>query len=113
MRCINKTGHIIGNSGETIVEVMVAFTLLSIMMVIFSQGITWATKSEMNAVKNRTWADSALRDFQNKYSQKQLGPGFEAVIDVSDRISGRVRRKVGTSVIDGQAYTYVYYEAVV
>jgi hypothetical protein len=35
------------NSGESMVEVVVAFTLLSIMLVLFSQGISWATRSEV------------------------------------------------------------------
>ena len=40
MRRISKTGSILrDNSGETIVEVLVAFTLLSIIMLMFSQGI--------------------------------------------------------------------------
>ena len=50
MKLIKKTSSIFGNnSGETMVEVLVAFTLLSIMLVAFSQGISWATNTVRSA----------------------------------------------------------------
>ena len=53
-------------SGETMVEVIVAFTLLSIMMVVFSQGLASATTSEVNAKKNRDNADVSMLFLQKK-----------------------------------------------
>lgn len=65
MRRINKTtAMLIDNSGETIVEVTVAFTLLSIMLVIFSQGIAYATSAEVNASRSRNRADAAMIELQ-------------------------------------------------
>lgn len=60
---------LIDNSGETIVEVTVAFTLLSIMLVIFSQGIAYATSAEVNASKSRNRADAAMIELQRTIAQ--------------------------------------------
>ena len=61
MKLINKTkGLFLNNSGETMVEVIVAFTLLSIMLVVFAQGLAWATKTEVNATTSRETADQAM-----------------------------------------------------
>lgn len=65
MKTINKTSKILkNNSGETMVEVMVAFTLLTIMMLIFSQGLAWATRSEVKASESRNAADNGMMSLQ-------------------------------------------------
>ncbi|MBR1797501.1 MAG: prepilin-type N-terminal cleavage/methylation domain-containing protein [Clostridiales bacterium] len=113
MRRISKTGSIISdNKGETMVEVIVAFTLLSIMLVVFSEGISWATKSEVNANKSRTGADNAMIALQ----QKLAGKSPEDVIKSSEsngsvEVGGTtVSRYTYTVTIDGNTYTYVVYE---
>lgn len=62
-----------GKRGETMVEVIVAFTLLSIILVLFSQGIAWATKSEARASDNRRAADSAMESLQQDLAQGVKG----------------------------------------
>lgn len=52
------------NRGETIVEVIVAFALLTIMLVIFSQGLTYASRSDIRAMQTREAADRAMRKLQ-------------------------------------------------
>ena len=65
MRRIDKTRSVLtDNSGETIVEVTVAFTLLAVMLVIFSQGIAYATAAEVNASRSRNHADAAMIELQ-------------------------------------------------
>lgn len=106
MRLIKKNYRIIAdNAGETMVEVIVAFALLSIMLLLFTQGIAGATRSEYYAQKSRTSADVAMRAL-NEYivtnnidnenyscsitvdvKEKQLGGGwlkYEYVVTVDD-----------------------------
>lgn len=52
--------------GETIVEVVVAFTLLSIMLVLFSQGLAWASNTQIHASNNRKKADDTMLALQEK-----------------------------------------------
>ena len=111
MRCIIKKGHILDNSGETIVEVMVAFTLLSIMLVMFSQGIAWATRSEMFATRTRQWSDRSMKDFQHSLATEGNRSDLGTVREVADGLSGRIKREQITHDVDGQAYTFVFYEA--
>lgn len=67
MKLIKKTtGLLRDTSGETMVEVLVAFTLLSIMLLVFSQGLASATSSEVSAKKNRDNADNTMIELQKK-----------------------------------------------
>lgn len=113
MRCIYKKRILDYNSGETMVEVIVAFTLLSIMMVIFTQGITWASKSEMNASKRREAADEAMLQVQRLIVNDRK----RAIIDrrpsfVGWSFSDRLFYKKYECQINGTTYTYVVYEAI-
>ena len=66
MKKMNKLfrHHINDNRGETIVEVIVAFALLSIMLVLFSQGLAAASRSDMKAMETRAAADRAMLQLQ-------------------------------------------------
>ena len=79
----NRLKHIMKDSGgETLVEVLVAFTLLSIMLLIFSQGLAWATKSEANAAESRDNADQAMIALQDQLANNttiQGAPVFGGV----------------------------------
>ena len=95
------------NKGESMAEVLVAFTLLSIMLVIFFQGIAWATKTEVNASNSRGRADQAMIDLQGKRSNESGVPAGQV-----DGLQGRISRKIySVDVYGGQSYTYVLYEA--
>ena len=110
MRCINKAGRMFkNNSGETMVEVLVAFTLLSIMLVVFSEGIAWATKSEVSASQRRDAADQGMLELQRSLARELARETSEA--DATYQIpefSFRIRCKKYT---EGNN-TYVVYEAI-
>lgn len=78
MKMLKKTALILKNtSGESIVEVLVAFTLLSIMMVIFSQGLASASISEVNAKRTRDSADQSMIVLQRKLASSAPKEGAE------------------------------------
>ncbi len=52
------------NKGETIVEVVVAFLVLSIMLALFAQGLSYAGKTSSYAVEEMTAADTAVIELQ-------------------------------------------------
>jgi len=111
MRCIYKRGRIItDNSGETMVEVLVAFTLLSIMLVIFSQGLAWATRSEVQASRSRNNADEGMKAFQTMYATE--AKSTVPVTGLQGPLNGRLRRGTYSyTASDGQQYIYTYYES--
>lgn len=75
MRMIRKNGQLLGeNKGETIVEVVVAFAVLSIMMVMFSQGIAHATRTGVLADQTRDNADQAMIGLQERIAKKKNPP---------------------------------------
>lgn len=57
------------------VEVIVAFTVLSIMMLLFAQGLAWATNTEARATNTRNDADKAMIDLQDKLAGVNTEPG--------------------------------------
>ena len=98
--CSNKRG-------ETMVEVIVAFTLLSIMLVIFSQGITFAARAENNAIRTRELADEAMQTFQN---EKANNSSAHAMVPVG--VFGKTVYMQTYPVIQGsESHTYVVYVA--
>ena len=117
MKLISKTKSIFGdNSGETIVEVLVAFTLLTIMLLIFSQGLAFATNSERRASKTREAADNAMLDLQKERSGTDLSnvtPGGGSPKDVHDDDNGNsplIRQYNYTVTEDSENHTYIVYE---
>lgn len=116
MRCIFKKGILSNNSGETMIEVLVAFTLLSIMMVLFSQGIKWATTTTANASTNREAADEAMLHVQQMIvSDSQLSQEAKGLLQTGwGFCEGRVyyKKYEYTNPDNGRTYTYVVYEAI-
>ena len=122
MKIINKTKDILrDNSGETLVEVLVAFTLLSIMLLIFAQGISFATSSERRASESRKAADDAMILLQKKRAGLSIPsadgnvvPGSNlSNLDVStdgETDKPLVRRNGYTVTVDGNTYQYYVYE---
>lgn len=51
------------------VEVIVAFTLLAILMLLFSQGIANTTKAESKATNDRKSADNAMKSLQKELAK--------------------------------------------
>ena len=95
-----------GKRGETMVEVLVAFVLLSIILVLFSQGIAWATRAEANASNSREAADSAMESLQH-----DLANGVTGVPNVNARILVKDGVELVPYIYYKNGYTYVVYRA--
>ncbi len=112
MKCFSKVTNIVkDNSGETIAEVLVAFILLTIMLLIYAQGIAMAANSEMNAQKSRTGSDKARKQFQDDIATDNT----YSLVDqyqVPAYFSSRVKHQEYSYTIDGKEYTYTYYEPI-
>ncbi len=110
MKKLRKVTSILkDNSGESIVEVLVAFTVLSIMLLIFAEGLQMATRNSVNADKSRDGADAAMATVQSRIAAGEpLGvEGQEIELSNSgDEVTGIVPY---TYTVDG--YTYVIYQA--
>lgn len=65
MKIIAKTKAVLREQkAETMVEVVVAFVVLSIVLVMFSQGLKYATTAEVYAVENGKACDKAVINLQ-------------------------------------------------
>lgn len=93
-----------GKRGETMVEVLVAFVLLSIILVLFSQGIAWATRAESNATNNRKAADSAMEALQHDLASGTKGSAVEG-----SRILVKDGVELVPHVITENGFSYVVY----
>lgn len=113
MRCINKNRSILAdNSGETMVEVIVAFTLLSIMLLIFSQGISWAMSTEAKASNTRRNSDNAMKDLETRLANGQSNSNVIVGLGNDNPFNGRLKKGSFAYIgDDGRTYTYVYYES--
>lgn len=110
MKCIRKTIVLIDNSGESIVEVLVAFTLLSIMLVAFAQGISWATTTEYRASKTRQTADDSMIKLQQALAGQSGVEGVNCVQDSEIELDSGAKIYHYTYIVDG--YSYVVYSTV-
>ena len=109
MKCLKKVTSILNdNSGETIAEVLVAFILLTIVLVVYAQGIALATNSEMNADKSRTGADKAMKQVQDDIASGNYDDSYQ----VQGYFNDRVKHNTYSFTIDGKTYTYVSYEPI-
>ncbi|MBR4557402.1 MAG: hypothetical protein IKO15_07975 [Clostridiales bacterium] len=110
MKCKRKAFNTLkDNSGETIAEVLVAFILLTIMLLIYSQGIALATNSEMKADKSRTGADKAMKQVQDDIADNDESHRTENY-RVPVYLDTRIIHKTYEFSVDGKTYSYVYYE---
>lgn len=67
MKIIGKTTDLLRRkAGETMVEVIVAFALLAIMLVVFAQGLAFAANSEAQANEKRISSDASMLELQQK-----------------------------------------------
>ena len=85
---------------------MVAFALLSIMLVLFSQGIAWATNTEMTATDNRKKADDSMIKLQEDLATENVSGGSPVVTGKD----GVAIRRFSYPAANGEGY-YVVYEA--
>ena len=104
---IRKINNLLKDTkGETIIEVVVAFTLLTIMMLLFSQGIKYATMTNMRADDTRSDSDLAMEGLQAEVASDK-----STAMPVNDIEGNNVYRKRYVITVDGQHYTYVVYSA--
>ena len=92
-------------------EVIVAFALLSIMLLVFAQGIANATNSEVKADKSRTNADIAMKMVQDDIAARESDSPYNR--QVPGYFDDRIKQVTYTYTVDGQTYTYIYYEPIV
>ena len=118
MKCVRNTVNILKDeSGETIAEVLIAFILLTIVLLIYSQGIAMATKSEFNADNSRTGADQAMKQVQDDITDYK-GDDIVDCEDLTEQyqvpgyLDTRIVHNSYTVTVDGKTYTYVYYEPI-
>lgn len=72
MKIIAKTRAVLfSNKAETIVEVAIAFVVLSIVMVLFAQGMSYAQRAENYAIGKTNDCDDALKRLQLTVSGKE------------------------------------------
>ncbi len=114
-KIVNRCKSVLNNrSGETIIEVVVAFALLSIMLVLFSQGIAWATNTEMAATDNRKKADDSMIKLQENLAAENASGGSVVVTEDGTPIiteNGVALRRFTYPAENGEGY-YVVYEVV-
>ena len=114
MKRLRKTGMILtDNSGETMVEVLVSFTLLSIMLVVFSQGIAWATKVEADSYRHRIASDEAMVQF--KAELVDPNPEISHLITQAQipYFNYNIKRITYRYEVDGQVFTYIHYVPII
>ena len=92
------------NKGETILEVVVAFTLLTIMMVLFSQGIKYATMTNLRADETRNDSDRAMEELQ-----KEIASDSSVAMPVGNIDGNNVNRKRYVVTVEGKEYSYIVY----
>lgn len=110
MKLIRKTSSILrDNSGETIVEVLVAFTVLSIMLLVFAEGLQMATRSEVTADQSRKSADAALANVQRKIANGESFGTAGSSINISSGEGNSATIVPYTYTVDGN--TFVVYKA--
>ena len=96
--------------GETMVEVIVAFTVLSIMLLVFAEGLQMATRNEVNADKSRKGADSAMATVQSKIAAgENFGTAGEEITITSE--AENVVGIVPYTYTDPNGYSFVVYRA--
>lgn len=101
MKMIRKMKRILTDrSGETLVEVLVAFILLSIMLLVFSQGLASATRAEVNATNSRNNADESLI-----LLKKKLASGSPTSNDGTVTVTEKDFISVGSGKVRPYSYT--------
>ena len=115
MKVIRKHDRLLkDNSGETIIEVVVAFTLLTIMLIMFSQGITFATRSNLDAQDTRKRSDEAMKllQYQKVSTNRPVAGPIDNYADQSLEIDLKMYKQIYNVKIsedDENTYTYVVY----
>ena len=115
MLLIKKRNRIIAdNTGETMVEVIVAFALLSIMLLLFTQGIAGATRSEYYAIKSRASADIAMRALNEYIATNDIDSSnysYSIDVDVQEKqLNGGWLKCEYVVTVDGDSYVYYKYD---
>ena len=80
------------------------------MLVLFSQGITFATNANVSADKTRENADVAMKDLQDKIVSSEK-PNRKPVKPDDEELEKDIYlyRRIYTVTVDGDTYTYVVY----
>ena len=84
MKIIAKTKAVLfSNKAETMVEVTVAFLVLSIVMALFVQGMSFAHKAENYAIDKSRVTDKAFKDLLDT----AINSSGSFVVDTDEKVS--------------------------
>ena len=102
------------NNAETIVEVIVAFLVLSIIMVLFARGITFASTAEKHAIDNINTADDAMIRLQKVVTDQNPKPAgvtgeTEDPGELDDQDILILKKYTVTYASGGDTNSYIYY----
>lgn len=115
MKILAKTrAALFCNKAETMVEVTVAFLVLSIVMVLFSQGMRFANRAENYAIDRSRDSDSALKELLDTAINSDGGAsGGSSTDEDLDGKSGMLKLKVYTvhSADGGDNFVYYVFDA--
>ena len=94
-------------------EVIIAFALLAIMLLVFSQGIAGATRSQFYATKSRTTADIAMRALHEYIATNNIDSSnysCSVTVDVEEnQLDGGWLKYEYVVTVDGDSYNYFKY----
>lgn len=116
MKIIAKTKAIlIATKAESMSEVVVAFLVLSIIMVVFVRGITFAGKAESNAIDNVNTSDDAMIRLQKVVTDQDPKPAgvSDETVDAPGTLDGHDLLKLKKYTVSyssgGDTNSYIYY----
>lgn len=116
MKIIGKTKAILlANKAESIVEVVIAFVVMTMVMALFAQGIRYSAVAENHAIERSKDSDAALRRLQNTVTGKANQATSSDISDkelslkISDKKMLKLTMYTVTLPNGGDSNTFYYY----
>lgn len=116
MKIIGKTKAILlANKAESIVEVVIAFVVMTMVMALFAQGIRYSAVAENHAIERSKDSDAALRRLQNTVTGKANQATSSNISDkeltlkISDKKMLKLTMYTVTLPNGGDSNTFYYY----
>jgi len=116
VKIIGKTKAILlANKAESIVEVVIAFVVMTMVMALFAQGIRYSAVAENHAIERSKDSDAALRRLQNTVTGKANQATSSNISDkeltlkISDKKMLKLTMYTVTLPNGGDSNTFYYY----
>ena len=116
MKIIGKTKSImLANKAESIVEVVIAFVVMTMVMALFAQGIRYSAIAENHAIERTKDSDAALKRLQNTVTGKADQAASKNITDkkleleISDKKMLKLTRYVVELPDGGDSNKFYYY----